>query len=149
MKFKDFNYKSVLMNFSYFLSVYILTIMTFLLILNPIIDFSENELVFPLVGKLSFPIFITLLIIFTLILGISFLYFKIKFKLKIPRLLFLGMTVLAVLIPLNAHLTIYYFAPELHLTAFWILNDLLLLFIVMGILIVFITFELQKNEIVN
>ena len=149
LKTKDFHFKDVLMNFCYFMCIYIATMIIFLICLNPIINFYETGLTFPLIGKLSYPAFILILVIFAAMSGTLFLFVKVKYNLKLDKFLLLGVTLLAVLIPLDAHITIYYFAPEYHQSAYWIVNDLLLLLIVIGILLFLIIYEFKKNRDVD
>lgn len=137
------------MNFSYFMCIYIITMILFLICINPIINFYETGLTFPLIGKLSYPAFMLISSMFAAIFGILFLFVKLRYDLKLDRLLLLGVTLLAVVITLDAHITIYFFAPESHSNAYWIVNDLLLLFIVIGILHFLIIYELKKTKHVD
>jgi hypothetical protein len=145
MKISSANFKNILLNFCYFMCIYVITIIILLLILNPIINFYEHELSFPLFGKLSFPLYIGVLALITTLLGSIVLFLKLKFKLNFNKKFILGITSLGILIPLNAHISIYYFIPEVHTTAYWAMNDFLLLLIVIGILILIITFEVSKT----
>jgi hypothetical protein len=145
MRLKKVNFQRVIMNFCYFLSIYFITIIVLLLILNPIINFYENELVFPFIGKLPFPLYLALLGLFAILSCSVFFYLKLKYKFKFNKILLLGITFLGIIIPLDSHISIYYFAPETHLTAYWQLNDFLLLLVVIGILIFLISVELEKN----
>jgi len=145
MMLKKVHFQKAVMNFSCFLSIYFITIIVFLFILNPIINFYENELIFPFIGKLSFPLYLILLGLFATLSGSLFFFLKLKYKLKFNKILLFGITVLGIIIPLDSHISIYYFAPETHLITYWIVNDFLLLLAVIGILIFLISFEFEKN----